>query len=149
MHLSPPPALWLLSVLGQWFCCCWFVVDGYSSCGSLYCCFFCCTLLYVHSSFAIILMGKRELVALLGLSFLCLVIVVRLFLAVSWFCLQFVIMVFPCYTHFLFLNVLLSVATKRNNFAYIRSMTFKYTYADRPEALNSHVHALLRIHLQL
>ena len=31
---------------------------------------FCCTLLYVHSSFAIILMGKRELVALLGVSFL-------------------------------------------------------------------------------
>ena len=26
---------------------------------------FCCTLLYVHSSFAIILMGKRELVAFL------------------------------------------------------------------------------------
>ena len=31
---------------------------------------FCCTLFYVHSSFAIILMGKRELVALLGVSFL-------------------------------------------------------------------------------
>ena len=89
-------------------------------------------------------MGKRELVALLGLSFLCLVIVVRLFLAVSWFCLQFVIMVFPCYTHFLFFNVLLSVAMKRNNFAYIRSMTFKYMYADRPEASNSHVYALLK-----
>ena len=29
---------------------------------------FCCTLLYVHSSFAIISMGKRELVALLCLS---------------------------------------------------------------------------------
>ena len=29
---------------------------------------FCCTLLYVHSSFIIILMGKRELVALLNLS---------------------------------------------------------------------------------
>ena len=34
---------------------------------------FCCTLLYVHSSIAIILMGKRELVALLNLSFWCLV----------------------------------------------------------------------------
>ena len=31
---------------------------------------FCCTLLYVHSSFTIILMGKRELVALLGFVFL-------------------------------------------------------------------------------
>ena len=29
---------------------------------------FCCTLLYVHSSVAIILMAKRELVALLKLS---------------------------------------------------------------------------------
>ena len=37
---------------------------------------FCCSLLYVHSSFAIILMGKRELVVLLGLSSWCLVIVV-------------------------------------------------------------------------
>ena len=39
---------------------------------------FCCTLLYGHSRFAIILMGKRELVALLSLSFWCLVIVVAL-----------------------------------------------------------------------
>ena len=36
----------------------------------------CCALLYVHSSFAIILMGKRELVALLCLSSWCLVMVV-------------------------------------------------------------------------
>ena len=36
----------------------------------------CCTLLYDPSSFAIILMGKRELVALLSLSSWCLVIVV-------------------------------------------------------------------------
>ena len=32
------------------------------------CSMFCCMLLYVHSSFAIILMGKRELVTLLDLS---------------------------------------------------------------------------------
>ena len=56
---------------------------------------FCCTLLYVPSSFAIILMEKREMVALLGLSSWCLVIVVWLFLAVPWVCLQFVIVVFP------------------------------------------------------
>ena len=31
---------------------------------------FCCMLLYIHSNFAIILMGKRELVALLGFIFL-------------------------------------------------------------------------------
>ena len=35
------------------------------------CSMFCCTLLYVQSSFAIILMGKRELVALLSLSSWC------------------------------------------------------------------------------
>ena len=34
-----------------------------------------CTLLYVHSSIAIILMGKRELVALINLSSWCLVMV--------------------------------------------------------------------------
>ena len=53
-----------------------------------------CALRYVHSSFAIILMGKRELVALLSLSSWCLVIVVWLFLAVPSVCLQFVIVVF-------------------------------------------------------
>ena len=41
---------------------------------------FCCMLCYVHSSFAIILMGKRELAALLSLSSWCLVMVVWLFL---------------------------------------------------------------------
>ena len=71
---------------------------------------FCCTLLYVHSSFAfilmasfaIILMGKRELVAMLSLSSWCLVIVVWLSLAVPWVCLQFVVVVFPDHTHLLF-----------------------------------------------
>ena len=43
------------------------------------CYMFCCALLYVHSSIAIILMGKRELAALLGLSSWCLVVVGRLF----------------------------------------------------------------------
>ena len=62
-----------------------------------------CTLLYVPSSFAIILMGKRELVALLSLSSWCLMIVVWLFLAVPSVCLQFVIVVFPDHTHLLFL----------------------------------------------
>ena len=62
---------------------------------------FCCTLLYVHSSIAIILMGKRELVALLNLSTWCLVMVERLFLGVPQGCLRFVI--FPAHTHLLFL----------------------------------------------
>ena len=66
------------------------------------CSMFCCALIYVHFSFAIILMGKRELVALLSLSSWCLVIVVWLFLEVPWVCLQFVIVVYPDNTHLLF-----------------------------------------------
>ena len=66
------------------------------------CSMFCCTLLYVHSSIAIILMEKREPIALLNLSSWCLVMVERLFLAVPWCCLQFVIVVFPDHTHLLF-----------------------------------------------
>ena len=65
------------------------------------CSMFCCMLLYVHSSIAIIFMGKRELVALLNLSSWCLVMVERLFLAVPGGCLQFVIVVFPDHTHLL------------------------------------------------
>ena len=65
---------------------------------------FCYMLLYVHSSIAIILMGKRELVALLNLSSWCLVMVELLFLAVSQGCLQFVIVVFPDHTHLLFMK---------------------------------------------
>ena len=61
---------------------------------------FCYTLCYVLSSIAIILMWKRELVALLNLSFWCLLMVEWLFLAVSWGCLLFVIVVFPDHTHY-------------------------------------------------
>ena len=75
---------------------------------------FCCTLLYVPSSFTIILMGKRELVALLSLSSWCLVIVVWLFLAVPWVCLQFVIVVFPDHTHLFFLMQLFSTPSNPN-----------------------------------
>ena len=64
---------------------------------------FCCMLLCVHSSFAIILMGKRYLVVLLGLSFKRLVIVDWLCIKLSWICLQFVIVVFPDHTHLLIL----------------------------------------------
>ena len=66
------------------------------------CSMFCCTLLYVHSSIAIILMGKRELVALLNLSSWCLVMVEWLFPAVPWGCLRLMIVVFPDHTHLLF-----------------------------------------------
>ena len=67
------------------------------------CSMFCCTLLYVNSSIAIILMGKRELVGLLNLSTWCLVMVEWFFLAVPWGCLRFVIVVFPDHNHSLFL----------------------------------------------
>ena len=69
------------------------------------CSLFCCMLIYVHSSIAIILMGKRELIALLNLSSWCLVMVEQLFLAVPRGCLQFVIVAFPDHTHLLFLQL--------------------------------------------
>ena len=64
------------------------------------CSMFCCTLLCVRSSIAIILMGKRKLIALLNLSSWCLVMVERLFLAVQRGSLQFVLVVFPDHTHY-------------------------------------------------
>ena len=69
------------------------------------CSMFCFTLLYVHSSIAIILMGKRELVALLNLSFRCLLMVEWLVLAVPWGCLRFVIAIFPDHTLLLLFNL--------------------------------------------
>ena len=69
------------------------------------CSMFCCTLLYVHSSIAIILRGKSELIALLNLSSWCLLMVERLFLAVPQGSLQFVILVFPDHTHLLFMVI--------------------------------------------
>ena len=67
------------------------------------CSMFCCALLCDHSSFAIVLMEKRGLVALLRLSSWCLMIVVWLFLIMPQVCLQFVIVVFPDHTHLLLL----------------------------------------------
>ena len=88
-----------------WF----FVVDLLfvvtSIAGVFNCSMFCLTLLYVPSSFASILMGKRETVALLSLFSWCLVIGMWLFHAVPWVCLQFVIVVFPDHTHLLFFTV--------------------------------------------
>ena len=69
------------------------------------CSMFCCTLLYVLSGIAIILMGKIELVALLNLSSWCLVMVEWLFLMVPWGCLRLVILVFSDHTHLLFLEL--------------------------------------------
>ena len=74
------------------------------------CYIFCCALLFVQSSFAIIFV-----VALLCLSSWCLVIVVWLFLMVRWACLQFVIMIFPDHTHLLFLNRLVIVSSSEGH----------------------------------
>ena len=65
---------------------------------------FCYALLCVHSSFAIILKRKRKLVALLLLSYRCIVTinVLWLFLTVPWVGLPYVIVVFPDHTHLLF-----------------------------------------------
>ena len=80
------------------------------------CSMYCCTLLYVHSSIAIILMGKRELIALLNLSSWCLVMVERLFLTVPGGCLQFVIVVFPDHTHLLFFKTHRPLLTELSHF---------------------------------
>ena len=72
--------------------------------GVLYLSLFCYALLCVLSSFAIILKRKRKLVALLLLSYRCIVTinVLWLFLTVPWFGLQCVIVVFPAHTHYFY-----------------------------------------------
>ena len=89
---------------------------------------FCCMLLYVHSSIAIILMGKRELIALLNLSSWCLVMVERLFLAVPRGCLQFVIVFFPDHTHLLFLHRKILVELKIFNYILMNLTLFSRSY---------------------
>ena len=99
MHLSPPvtwaavrsKAMALLLLLFLFI-----VTPIVGVCNSS---MFCCSLLSVHSSIAIILMGKRELVALLKLSSWCRVMVEWLFLAMPWGILRIVIVVFPDHTH--------------------------------------------------
>ena len=78
---------------------------------------FCYTFRYVHPSFAIILMGKRELVALLNLSSWCLVMVESFFLAVPRGCLRFVIFVFPDHTHLLFCMLNTIIYIMENKFS--------------------------------
>ena len=69
------------------------------------CSMFCCALLCVLSGFAVILVRRGWLVALLCLSFWCLVavVVLWLFLKVPWGGLQCVSEVFPNHTHLLFI----------------------------------------------
>ena len=62
---------------------------------------FCYAFLYVHSSFAIILKRNRKLVALLLLSYRCIVTIniLWLFLTVPWVGLQYVVVVIPDHIH--------------------------------------------------
>ena len=66
---------------------------------------FCYALLCVYSCFAIILKRKRKLVALLLLSYRCIVTinVLWLFHRVPWVGLQYVSVIFPAHTHLLFI----------------------------------------------
>ena len=97
LHLRlPPPPKWfrLFSVLKRWFFCLLLLQLSVGVLCLVLVLLF-CTL--CPSSFAIILLGKRELVALLN----CLVTVsvMRLFLAVTWVGLLCEIVVFPNHTH--------------------------------------------------
>ena len=69
-----------------------------------------------HSSFAIILKRKRKLIALLSLSYRCLVTVnvLWLFLMVPWVGLQCVIVVFPDHTHLFFYTIFIRGYTMYN-----------------------------------
>ena len=102
MHLSPPVAKAAVCSKAVVLLLLTFFIIVTTIAGVCNCSIFCCTLLFVHSSIAIILMKKRGLVAFLNLAPLCLVMVEWLFLAVPWGCLRFVIVVFPDHTHLLF-----------------------------------------------
>ena len=103
MHLHTPPQwLRLISVLRWWFCRCWFIVYCWYHCLWGLCVWFlyCYAVRSVISSFAIILMGKTELIALL----FCLSEILRLLLfcgSSSWYRGLVCIVVFPNNTHFL------------------------------------------------
>ena len=83
--------------------CCLFIVYYFSRClwGFVVKSLFCFAVLCVLSSFTIISLGKRELVALLLLSSLCLVtdFVLCLFLMLLWVGLQFLTLAVPGHTH--------------------------------------------------
>ena len=70
MHLSPPSGLGCCPFQGGSSIVVDFLFIVTPIVGVYYCSMFRCTLLYVHSSIAIILVEKRDLVALLNLSFL-------------------------------------------------------------------------------
>ena len=108
--------------------------------GLCVCSLLCCALFCVISSFAIILMGQRALVALLCLSSCCLVTVIVLwhFLMVPWSGLQCVIVVFPDQNHLLFwsssinklwVHLVNSNKSSLSNQSYQNSMNFPEGFA--------------------
>ena len=68
----------------------------------------------VHSSYAIILKRKRKLVALLLLSYRCIVTIdiLWLFLIVPWVGLQYVIVVFPDHTPYFLTGIVVEYSLK-------------------------------------
>ena len=62
---------------------------------------FCCTLVYVHSSFAIILMGEERVGCFAWFVFLVSRDCCVAFPPMPWVCLRCVIVVFPDHTHLL------------------------------------------------
>ena len=107
--------------------------------GVCICSMFCCMFLYVRFSLAIILIGKRELVALLSVSYWCLVMVVWFFLAVPQVCLRFVIVIFPDHTHLLVRKVFARWTPIASALiaeeAYVLGRRFKSIYPDKTRYL--------------
>ena len=104
MHLSPIGSFGFFQFLGKLFCCCCFIVFVPPIiCGGSEFVIFWYALLYVLYSFAVILPRKKELVALLLLSFGCNVTVnvLWLFFTMPWVRLRFVVVVFPDNNHLL------------------------------------------------
>ena len=83
---------------------------------------------FVQSIFAIIPMGKRDLVDLLRLSSWYLVIIVWLILTMPRVRLQLVIVVFPDYTHLKVLHVL-SLKTQKTVFSHKLFVNVQFNYA--------------------
>ena len=101
--------------------------------GFFNCSVFFCALLYVHSSFAIILTGTGKLVALLISSPWCLVIVVWLFLAMPRVRLPFVIVVYPYHTLILFLEHCVCVVFKQGGSIGTLSSMENPNYREQPK----------------
>ena len=91
-------------------------------------------------------MGKRELIAQLSLSSLCIVMVVWLFLAVPWVYLRFVIVVFLDHTHLLFLNLSSiytpSAITVHNMISLNQNETGVRILSRKTDFLSSHIFAV-------